>query len=349
MNRHIYILFDVPDNKNDKEWLIEGLKDYYGDVVSSVSINHILSEMIMLQGGWHRIYAYLIIIKQCLKTLLLSRQDDIIICWFSTTGKIFNFLSRIFGNRQYILAMNWLNPGIDNNDFHSFLAKYTLSNPKCIIVVNTNESPRLWRDFAGKDCNGFVVMPDVFDDSVPFITPTTKRNDRYCFSGGYGNRDWRLLMNVASLSKSMKFVCVAKKDDFQSKVEIIPDNVEIYYNIEQSEYYNLMQGSSLVLLPLVGNTISGLVNIIRAAQLGIICSVSRTIATEQYYAEENNDLLIESNEQSWADVINKIMTLTDKEYIDKAISYQQYIKQQFSPQNAVSILVKTINRKFLEA
>lgn len=343
--KNIYLLFDVPYNRNDKQWLFDGLSRLYSGHVVSVNINSKLSQLIMIKGGVYRILAYWIILKQCLRAIYLSEPDDIIICWFSTTGKIFNAISRFLGNKRYIVSMNWLNPGCKKSGFHYRLAKYAMTNKRCTIVVNAYSSPKRWNEFMLNNRTDYLVIPDVYDDTVTFEKPISEKNKTY-FSGGYGNRDWHLLMSLASLLPQSKFICVAKKSDFYSKVQEseIPSNVELHFNTSEEEYYNLMKSTYVVLLPLLGNTISGLVNIIRAAQYGLLCCVSRTISTEQYYSKLNEDLLIGASDDNWQEEVITLESISCDNFLIKNIEFQNYIRTEFSPKRAISVLVERINK-----
>ena len=340
--RKIFILFDVPDNQNDKEWLIAGLRKQYPGRVEPVSIKHVLSKMIMLQGGWYRLKAYIIIIHQCIRALIKANRGDVVICWFSTTGKIFNFISRVFGNRPNIISMNWLNPGGPQKGFHYNLARFAATNKRCTIVVNTPSTTELWKKHL--KCNGMdiMVVPDVFDDTDSFC-PIKNSFEKICFSGGYGNRDWSLLMRVAYRMPDWTFICVAQKNDFESKVSVVPQNVKMHYNIGEKEYYDLMKSSSVVILPIIGNTISGLINIIKAAQYGIICCVSQTDSTLQYFSEENKDLLMQASDEKWIERLNSIGSMTSQEYYHKTECFQSFIQKTYSPANAIQILKSRID------
>lgn len=340
--KKIYILFDVPDDRNDKAWLIEGLKETYSGRVESIPINHVLSKMIMLQGGLQRVKAYGIIFSQCIRTLGKSSKGDIVICWFSTTGKIFNFISRVWGNSRLIVSMNWLNPGGKQKGVHYRLARFAATNDKCTIVVNTPTKPALWNSYLSCTKQDYLVVPDVFDDTESF-SPIKNSFEKVAFSGGYGNRDWALLMRVASKLSNWHFICVAQESDFRSKVVSIPANVEVHFNIEALQYYELMKSSSIVVLPIIGNTISGLVNIIKAAQYGILCSVSKTDSTIQYYSENDKDLLFR-DENELNSVLSNMSEMSISEYQNKTSSFQKYIKESFSPTNALGILKSRLDK-----
>ncbi|MHB1586410.1 MAG: glycosyltransferase family protein [Acidiferrobacteraceae bacterium] len=83
--------------------------------------------------------------------------------------------------------------------------------------------------------------------------PKNVRHDQimlgeYIFSGGYTNRDYRLLIDCARSLKHLRFVIACSR--LNDIPEQIPNNVEIIRDIEFSEFHRLMAGSRLVVVPL---------------------------------------------------------------------------------------------------
>jgi hypothetical protein len=87
---------------------------------------------------------------------------------------------------------------------------------------------------------------------------------------------------------------------------------------------------------------SGLINIIRAAQEGVLCLTTSIPATEQYYGEEVRDLLMPFDASSWEDKLRQILAFSEDAYISKCRSYSSYIEQEFSPENAVGKIIDAI-------
>ncbi|MHB1937795.1 MAG: glycosyltransferase [Acidobacteriaceae bacterium] len=70
----------------------------------------------------------------------------------------------------------------------------------------------------------------------------------YIFSGGYTNRDYRLLIDCASKLRHLHFVIACSRlNDIPGHV---PNNVEVLRDIEFTEFHRLMAGSRLVVVPL---------------------------------------------------------------------------------------------------
>lgn len=330
--QNIYILFDCPDARNDKKWLLEELSKLHNGKVSSVPIKHVLSRLDR-SGIIGKLRARAIALWQCLRALMRSEKDDVLICWAPFTGKMCATLSRLFGNKRKLILMNWLTPS-DLDKRWEKTCRMILNNPQCRISVNSADSPKEWAALAGvTTTENFFLMPDVFDTSVTWAEPAVKE-ERYCFTGGMNNRDWKLLSQIARACSDIRFVCVALEEDFNAQVEDRPENMDVYFNLPAAEYYGLMNNAHAVLLPLRDSRVAGLINIIRAAQAGVLCYISRTVSTEQYYPQANADMLVDWEQEAWISAVQKSFALTAQDYTQKVKSNQMHILENFSAEAA---------------
>jgi glycosyltransferase involved in cell wall biosynthesis len=186
-------------------------------------------------------------------------------------------------------------------------------------------------------CARFCFFPDVYDNTDSFVKPRTKSN-RYFFTGGMTNRDWNLVLEIAKSLPNERFVCCALPEDFGKQKREIPNNVEFYFNLPSSEYYKLMGDSYCVLLPLKNNAVAGLINIIKALQLGVPCCVSETTATKQYFHSKNRDYLLPKHLKAWVVQIKHITEIPDSEYIQTVQEMQGFIQKNFSPESGIKRL-----------
>ncbi|WP_302160126.1 hypothetical protein [uncultured Ruminococcus sp.] len=341
--RNIFILFDCPDNDNDKQWLFDILNNKY--TRGSVQTIPVYEKIAKIKRGTliKKIRAYRLTVLQCLRAFKKSKPDDIIICWSTISGLVFNLISRLLGNKRYIICFNWLTPPMHHRSKIYSLFRYTATNKMCRMIINSQESEKQWVEYLKiNNINNFVFIPDVYDRNIDFIEPNYKK-DRYCFTGGMANRDWALLIAVAERIPNIRFVCVALEKDFKEKVNSIPFNVDVKYNISIDQYYDLMKNASLVLLPLEKNIVSGLINITHSAQYGNICCVSNTSAAKVYFDEMNKDLLMPKDIKKWANKIDSLMKLDENAYVKKAKSFQEYIISRFSPDMAANTILDIIN------
>lgn len=339
---NIYILFDCPDERNDKKWLIEELTKLHSGKVESVSIRHVLSRL-GRKGIFGKLYAKLIACWQCVRALCRSRKGDVLICWESFTGMICAVLNKLLGNSRKLILMNWLTPSEQSRRWEKAY-RMILQNPQCHITVNSTESPREWAQFLSvPETDRFHLMPDVFDTSVAWTEPSVKA-ERYCFTGGMNNRDWKLLCAVAKSCPGTRFVCVALEADFNSQVDEIPENVQVHFNLPAQQYYSLMNNAYAVLLPLRDGRVAGLINILRAAQAGVLCCISRTASTAQYYPPENGDLLIDGEKEAWIGAVQQLLALDAQAYGQKVKTNQAYICDHFSGAAAAKRILGIIEK-----
>lgn len=162
-----------------------------------------------------------------------------------------------------------------------------------------------------------------------------------CFTGGMNNRDWKLIKDLANKMPKVKFICAAIKNDFESMVSEIPDNMEVKYQILSDEYYRLMARAKVILLPLKYNTVSGLINIIKAAEYGAICLCTDYEFTNKYYC--NKDFLMDNLDlDKWIRKVDELFYADEITYMNLSARFQKYIKENFSSELKYKELTKII-------
>lgn len=241
--------------------------------------------------------------------------------------------------------MNWLTPR-KKRVYWEWLDRLQFTNKNVMIVVNSLQSKQKYMDlFHLGNGDNIYYIPDIYDTTVQFKMPRgIPVEKRYVFTGGMANRDWGLLADIARMLPDIRFVCCCHEDDFTNKVRKIPNNMEIYYSLCTDEYYRLMDNAYLLLLPLITNRVSGLINITRAAQSGIPCVVSRYGFTEMYYPTELSEWLIDGNNvDNWVNIVKAMYELPEQQKYNNAVLFQDYIKNTFNPEVAYSVLEGMIN------
>lgn len=337
----VYILFDVPDNNNDKVWLYDELCQQFGkENITSIKIHHITSILIN-KGGIKRLYGFIVLFSQAFRTILKAKRSDTVICWSMYQSMFFGRLAFILRTKyHHVIFMNWLTPLISSRRLRIYKDIVKWLEPD--IIVNSSDSITEWEEVLSIPSNKFHLIPDVYDTNIPFIKKTNQQDDKYCFTGGMSNRDWNMIVNIACYLPNIKFVCVALETDFKAQVITLPPNVKVYYNISPEKYYNLMKQAYIILLPLVDDRVSGLINIIRAAQYRIPCAVTQTTATKQYYSNETQFLLLDRAIDHWISAIHTIYLMSPTEYNTLVDNFQNYIKTEFSPLKAASQIARII-------
>ena len=339
----IYLLFDCPNYSNDKQWLEKYLNKKYSNCVEVVTISKVLSEL-HKKGIKGKIYTYLILVRQSFSAIIHSKPGDVIVCWWRLSGLITNAISILFGNKRYIISLNWLSPLSTDKKIVKLIDK-VFNNKKCKLTCNTFSSIKKWEEWIGYNLNNkFYIMPDVYDEKEEFTEPSIKKN-KYCFTGGMNNRDWVFLNKLAAKMPDIIFVAVANKKDYLSSVERTQSNVHIYFDITPNDYYEKMKNASIFLLPLKDDKVAGLINILKSAQFGIPCIVNNTDSTKQYYIE--HDLLLDKDVENWSNCIKYLLN-DDEYYLEITKKFQTNIYRNFSPQNAVEKIESIISDLYKE-
>lgn len=340
IKKDIYIIFDCPEEKNDKKWLINEISSQYQGKVHAVYAKQILSK-IERKNILGKIYTRMFKIIQVKSVLTRAKAEDVVICWDYLTGLYLNLFSVNNGNTINILSMNWLSPMKVKPSLYR-KQELLIDNTKARIVVNSNDSIQKWCEYFQKDISDkMICIPDVYDSDQEFSSPITKKN-KYCFTGGMNNRNWKLLADAALKLPEIEFVCIALKDDFLSKVSSIPKNMVVMYEVPTDKYYKIMKDAYIVLLPLIEERVSGLINILKAAQQGVPCLVSNMRATSQYY-ESVEGFVIDNECDSWVRIIKLWYSYSDEIYLNETKMFCDYIKAKFSPHEAAKHILSVIN------
>lgn len=337
----LFLLFNCPSKQNDKSWLADILKahGYQFEIIETK-----LYANVMCQDGikgklkyYHRIFS------QAFKAIKKSKPGDTIISWSNFTAGIINFVNIILGNTRKIISMNWLTPR-DKKAYWEYLDKKQFQNKNVKIIVNSLNSRKQYMEkFHLLNGDNIYYIPDIYDTNVAFVEPQYKEDARkYVFTGGMANRDWGLVIQIAARFPQLVFVCCALEHDFKAKVSSVPENVTVYYSISSEEYYKLMAGAFIVLIPLVSCQVSGLINITRSAQSGVPCMVSRYDFTEVYFPNELSDWLVDGSDVDvWSQKLQDVLQ-GGQQYAVNVKKFQDHIISHFGPEVAFEILDKIL-------
>lgn len=337
MNR-IFILLDDPYEKSEKKWLFDLMKQKYRNC-SLVPIRHALYDF-QAPGFRQTVYRYGICMQQIFKALRMSRNNDVLIFWGNIQGMLGNLVIRIMGNRRRMVLLHWLTPRGSRGSYT--MRKLAAENPKAKIIVNAPDSVIRWRKFLKlKSVQNFYVLPDVYNSELPFLVPKVKEN-KYCFAGGMQNRNWKMLIQIADRLKDVRFVCVCLEEDFISETKgmTVPQNLTVLYHLPPEKYYEIMKNSYIILLPLKDYGAAGLINVCYSAQFGIPCISSKSPALSQYYKKGQKYLLPDNHIRAWCSSIKALYQMEADEYTDFTCAFQQYIRQNMSPQRFIENLSK---------
>ena len=335
----IVLIIDCPQDSSSKKWVYRELAatSLPVDVVDcKYAISHIEQ-----RGKCGKLIARLITLWQSIRALQHSKKGDVVFCWSQWSGILFNILPG--AKTRKIISYNWLTPV--KNPKTRFLYAKALQNENMITVINSQENREIIaKAYQVETSSRMIYIPDVFDDSERFEEPVFIKDNRYCFIGGRANRDWKLFCKIADMNAQIHFEAVANRADWDEKLSV-PANVSLHFDIPADEYYALLGGAYLAIYPLKENKVSGLVNIVKATQMGKAVLTTGLPVTQMYYPESRKEYLLEVGQaDDWCKEIKKIYSYTEDEYITSVKELQQHIQQNFAPEKAGKILREQIRK-----
>ncbi len=333
MSGKIVVIYDCPLKNCDKLWL----RDVFamrGYDIRAVFCRFRISN-VEQRGKIGKLAARMLTLWQCLKGMAKSRKDDVVICWSQWSGLFFNMLPG--AGKRYIISYNWLTPV--RNEKTRFLYVNALQNKRLTAIINSSATrERILQGYGVEDTGNIVYIPDVFDDRGIFCPPIYGRNEKYCFSGGRANRDWELLFETAELCPQVTFKAVAAKSGWNSRLKV-PENVSLYFDLGPEQYYELMEHSYMALYPLKEERVSGLINILKAVQMGKPVLTTKSSFTELYFPKEEEECLLPFGDVSgWKRMLEKIWQEKRPEYEIRVKRMQEHIQAGFTPESAAKRL-----------
>lgn len=334
----ITIIYDCPLEQCDKLWLKRDLENY-GYHVKTIA-PYLKISNIEQKGKMGKIAARIYTLWQCVKAMAVSKSGEVVICWSQWSGILFNALPG--SRRRLIFSYNWLTP-MSGNITRRLYVK-ALRNPNLIAVINSESTRKKLKKAYGEFKEEKVIcIPDVYDDTCQFEKPVYEE-ERYCFMGGRANRDWNTLMKIAKKCPQIDFHGVAAKADWDLSTEI-PTNVKMLFDISAEEYYEQMRNAFLTLYPLKQEIVSGLINIVKSAQLGKPVLITDISVTRMYYPENLQSYLLEFGDaEGFINKIQEIWEYSKQEYEQAVYDLQKYIQNNYSPKVASECIVKYIKK-----
>ncbi len=326
---NVTVIYDCPLDGCDKLWVkkeLERCGHFVKTVTPCIKISHLEQK-----GKAGKLLSRVWTLWQCIKAMVVSKPGETVFCWSQWSGLLFNIIGG--GRKRSIISFNWLTPM--SGDATKFLYVKALKNPNLTAVVNCEETKsKIQEAYGVGEESRIVCIPDVYDDSCEFEEPEYNTTGRYCFTGGRANRDWKTFMEIAKRCPDIQFKGVAAESDWDKALQI-PPNVEIRFDTSPEEYYDMMKNSFLTLYPLEKEVVSGLINIVKSAQMGKPILITDMPVTRMYYPKELKGYLCGFGDaEGFAKKVQEIFACQEEEYEEAVMLMQKYIQDNFSPEMA---------------
>ena len=275
------------------------------------------------------------------KAIKASKKNDILICWNFTTSIACAYLCKLLAQQRTILALNIIAP--PRKKVGEFIRRKVFSpvmnGSRYFITINsefliTDYSIRL-KVNKGK----FFVLNDPLQEVE--IKEFNDSGD-YVFIGGEGQRDWGNLFEACSKISEIKFLCIARRKNFDH-VKEIPANVRMLFDTDSDTFYNHLAKSKLVAIPLKSLAPAGLIVLLRAAMMNKPVIATDTPSIRNYIENDKSGILVTLGNSK--ELAEKIVMLFNNSDLQKfyASNLLRYVKQNFTHKNYTETLIKILN------
>lgn len=288
------------------------------------------------------LFLYFKYLQLAYRSIINSEDNDVLICWNFTTSIATGYLCKLLLKKRIVLGLNII---ARRREWLSETVRRMIYSP----LMNSNNyymtiNSELYID---DYCSRFKVKKDKFFVlNDPISTSEIKEFNflqSYIFVGGEAERDWDTLFLTCKEIPKIKFVCIARKKYFNQSLEI-PENVNLYFDTDHETFYNLMQESSLVVIPLKSQLPSGLIILLEAAFMQKSVIATKTPSIENYIENGIRGFLVEQRNSK--DLLEKIQVLYYDAELQRKMTKNllNYVLVNHSTESYTKILLEIVSQ-----
>ena len=294
INPHISIRIVVHWDTESRKYFLTKYLEELGYSVNQYSIPNF--DALNYKSRIGKAFIYYQFFKVALTTILSANDNDIIVATNFHVGAIASILAPITKKSCKILGINLIlgEKPVLINFLRKVMFGFAFKNKNFFFTVNNYELLNEYQKYISMSFphNKIFELKDHYVN--PIIAEGEVSEQNYIFTGGENSRDWSTLFRAAELIPEVKFLCVARKRLF-SKIKP-PPNVVMYFDIDYTQFINLMKNCCLVALPLNKDIPAGLLVMFDAVALGKPVIITRTSITQNYIVDAETGILIDKND-----------------------------------------------------
>jgi len=254
-----------------------------------------------------------------------------IIFWQQFIGLYYNVLCYLFffrnGPRAIILTVIYLKrKGILGKCYHYFYKISFRSRHIDKLVCHSSSEKNYYLAQFGVDLNNRVIFCKL-GEGLPLGKREEPADDRYFFSGGSSNRDYRTLVKAFTGIKE-RLIIACKPENIDNTD--IPENVTVKFDAYGSDFINLISGAYAVILPIAdSNVSSGQLVLLNAMRFGKSTIVTSGNCMRDYIRRE---YAIEVPPNSVEKLKESVISLAENPELNTSMSKNafDYYNQNFS-------------------
>jgi len=228
---------------------------------------------------------------QAARAVSQSTVNDVIVCENFTTSIGAGIINKMLRKKCIVLGINCITPprGKIVNFLRYFVYHHVMKSANFFITVNSEEYITEYSRMFKVDMHKFFVLHDSVID-VPQEKEFIYRNT-YIFCGGEAQRDWPTMIKASNECPELKFIFVARKKYFDQNL-VVPDNAQIFFDIEKKDFYQYLENSSIVAMPLNTDLPAGLIVLLNCALYRKPVITTRTASTSNYIENNKSGFLV---------------------------------------------------------
>ena len=150
----------------------------------------------------------------------------------------------VLGRDTHLYLYNFYLHSLGNNRHVKRILRFLMNNDRLTLIAQTPGEKDYYRKLSKKINLEFVP----YCSDVEERQNTVSLDEGYIFTGGYTNRDYPLMMQLAERMPERKFLFVASK--LNGAFDRMPKNVELRRDVSPQEFADLMAGAAIVVAPL---------------------------------------------------------------------------------------------------
>ena len=276
---------------------------------------------------------------------LARRSSAIVVSWNFIPGIFAVLVSRILPSpRVRVVSLNAIayRKGTIYDFVRGLMYRTAFASGRLWLTVNSEEVRRLYEEQFGFLPERVEVLHDCWTRDYELGDPG-RRDEGHIFVGGEAARDWPLVLEVAARRPEVRFELVARRKDWPPAATC-PPNVHLQFDTSDKEFYGLVEGSRLVLIPLSSTVTAGLIVLIRSALLGRLVLATRTPATEACYPAELDHLLVHTGDAIGFCTLIDALWHDDDVRVEAARSLQDHVYESRTPHEFADRVADLVRR-----
>lgn len=275
-------------------------------------------------------------IKGAKHILDISKQEDIIFCWFDFQAVVCFVLSKILLRKRYIVAQNVMlkfNKTLKGR-IYALLYKWALSSEHFYATVQSREYGELINNNLKININFELIHDPNLEKYYIKNREDIKAISNSVFMGGTSSRDWKFAFEIAKRMPDVKFNFVMTKKMYIKYYDYIIDNTKVFYDIPKEQFNSLAYVSSIIIMPTNTDAPAGLMLMYLAAANNKLY-ITNYSATSSEYINNDRGCIIPKDIDLWIREIRYYLDYPN-EAEKKAENLREFIESECTPEQFVA-------------